>query len=223
MSTVGTRSNKLSAVLAYENLPHYGHCRATVTVTTATGMDIGAVLQRTISAGTITPGAVVGTGNGTVGTTSVANSPALQLGTYTLRFTAATTFNIIDPQGDVVGTGSTGVAVANVQGLTFTVTAGGTAFVLNDSIPLVVAGTTKYTWVANANVATLADDVVVLIDVYKDPVNLVAGDYSLAVLTRGAAAIVGAGLQYADTVSAANQAIVQAKLLAKGIQTRTQV
>ncbi len=75
----------------------------------------------------------------------------------------------------------------------------------------------------NASVATLSDDVVVLIDVYKDPINLTAGDYSLAVLARGASAVVGGGLQYADTVTAANQAIVQAKLLAKGIQTRTQV
>lgn len=223
MSTVGTRSNKLSAVLAYENLPHFGHCRNTVTVTVEAGMDLGAVLQRAVSAGTITPGAVVGTGNGTVGTTSVTNSPFLQLGTYTLRFTAATTFNILDPMGDVVGQGATGTAVTNVQGLTFTVTAGGTAFVAGDTIPLVVAGTVKYTWVANANVATLADDVVVLIDHYKDPISLTPGDYALAVLNRGSAGVVGAALQYKDTVTAANQAIVQAKLLAKGIKSMTQV
>ena len=130
MSTVGTRSNKLSAVLAYEDMPTTGHCRQTVTVTMQTGMDIGAVLQ-------------------------------------------------------------------------------------------LVSG--KYVWVANADVATIANDVVVLIDSYKDPITLPAGDAQLAVLTRGPAGVVGAALQYKDAVSGANQLLVQAKLLAKGITIRTQV
>lgn len=223
MSLVGTRSNKLSAVLAYENLPQYGHCRMTATVTIAAGMDIGAVLKRSLSAGTAVAGAVVGTGNGTVGTLTFVDAPNAQIGSYSIKFTSATAFEVMDPQGDVSGVGTTGAAYSN-NGLGFTVTAGGTAFVSGDSIPVTTAATVKYTWIANADVlAGLPDDVVVLIDHYKDPISLTPGDYSLAVLNRGSAAVVGAALLYANTVSAANQAIVQGKLLAKGIKSMTQV
>lgn len=45
MTQLATRSNKLSAVLAFEELPEHGYCRDTATVTVEAGMDIGAALQ----------------------------------------------------------------------------------------------------------------------------------------------------------------------------------
>lgn len=222
MSLVGTRSNKLTSILAYENLPQYGHCRNTVTVTIEAGMDIGAALQRSLSGGTLVAGAVVGTGNGTVGSATFVNAPNAQTGVYTVKFTAATAFEVMDPQGDVSGIGATGVAYSN-NGLGFTITAGGTAFVAGDTIPLTAAATVKYVWVANAAVATLSNSAAILVDHYKDPISLTPGDYQLAVLIRGSCGVVGSALLYKDTVSAANQAIYQAQLVTQGIQIRSQV
>jgi hypothetical protein len=45
MTKLATRSNKLSGVLAFEEMPSKGVCRRAVTVTVEAGMDIGAVLQ----------------------------------------------------------------------------------------------------------------------------------------------------------------------------------
>lgn len=45
MSKIGTRSVKPSAVLVYESMSEYGHCRSVDTVTVQAGMDVGAVVQ----------------------------------------------------------------------------------------------------------------------------------------------------------------------------------
>jgi hypothetical protein len=75
------------------------------------------------------PGA--NTGNGTLGTLSV-NAASAQNGVYSIVFTAATKFNVFDPNGRELLSGSTGVAYT-AAGVTFTITAGGTAFVAGDS------------------------------------------------------------------------------------------
>lgn len=73
------------------------------------------------------------TGNGTIGT--VTAGVQVKLGTYRITMTAATTYNVLDPTGELVGTGSTGVAFTGLQ-VAFTVTAGGTPFVANDGFNL---------------------------------------------------------------------------------------
>lgn len=77
------------------------------------------------------------TGNGTFGTINVLE-PAGP-GVYALTMETATTFEVTDPKGEEVGHGSTGVAFA-VGGLSFTLTAGGTAFVQGDAFTLTVTG-----------------------------------------------------------------------------------
>ena len=129
MSNLGSRSNKLTSVLAFEEMPETGFCRQTVTVTMQAGMDIGAVLQ-------------------------------------------------------------------------------------------LISG--KYVWVQQTTHAA-AVDVCVLIDHFKDPIGLAAGDYQLAVLYRGAAGVVDTGLSYKDALSASEKLVVQGKLAAKNIVTRTAV
>jgi len=131
MAKLASRSNKLSGVLAFEEMPDYGVCRKVVTVTVAAGMDIGAVLQ--------------------------------------------------------------------------------------------FDGTSKYKWVANADVATLNADVAVLIESTLDVPSLAAGDYQLVVLYKGHAGVTDKGLLYKDTVTSGNQTIVQNALRAKNIHVRTQV
>ena len=44
MTAIATRSNKLSQIVAFEDLVEYGYCRETVTVTVEDGMDLGAAL-----------------------------------------------------------------------------------------------------------------------------------------------------------------------------------
>lgn len=80
------------------------------------------------------PGA--NTGNGTLGALTVAAGTA-QNGAYTVKFTAATTFNVFDANGRELAPGNTGVAYSD-GGVNFTITAGGTAFVAGDSFTVTV-------------------------------------------------------------------------------------
>jgi hypothetical protein len=131
MTKLATRSNKLSGVLAFEEMPDKGVCRRAVTVTVAAGMDVGAVLQ--------------------------------------------------------------------------------------------FDGTSKYKWVANADVATLNADVAVLIETGLDVPSLTPGDYTMTVLRVGHAGVVDTGLLFKDVVSSGNKTIVYTALRAKNIHVRTGV
>lgn len=100
-------------------------------------LDIGTVMGK-ITVGGGTPAAAVANGgnagNGTIGTvTALAGA---QVGAYTLSFTSATAFNVYDPKGNLVGSGTVGTAFANQLG--FTVTAGSTAFAAGDSFTVAV-------------------------------------------------------------------------------------
>lgn len=95
----------------------------------------------------ITPAATVAsaagggnTGNGTLGTLSV-TAGAAQAGAYTVKFTAATVFSVFDPNGRELLGGVTGAAYTDA-GITFTITAGGTAFVAGDTFTVTVTNQT---------------------------------------------------------------------------------
>lgn len=75
------------------------------------------------------------TGNGTVAVASV--TAATLLGTYNLVATSATTFSVTDPEGVALAVADTGTAYT-AEGLTFTITAGATAFAVGDSFALTV-------------------------------------------------------------------------------------
>jgi hypothetical protein len=77
------------------------------------------------------------TGNGTMGSTSVAGYAA-KAGVYSVEFDDATHYIVSDPTGAEIGHGTTGVAFKS-GGLSFTITAGGTAFVPGDSFAITVA------------------------------------------------------------------------------------
>lgn len=97
------------------------------------------------------PGA--NTGNGTVGTLSVTAASASP-GAYLVKFTAATTFNVFDPNGRELLPGTTGVAYSD-GGVAFTITAGGTAFVAGDSFT--VTATFQTATLPNASFAGPGD------------------------------------------------------------------
>lgn len=97
----------------------------------------GAVLG-VISAGSVANAVAAGgnTGNGTVSASPTKQS-GVKVGTYIIRFTSATVFNLIDPDGNVVGQGEAGVAFEKELGFTFT--AGGTPMAAGDEFTIVVS------------------------------------------------------------------------------------
>lgn len=100
---------------------------------------------------TIASSAGTNTGNGTIGTLSV-QGYAAKAGVYSVEFDDATHFVVSDPTGAEIGHGTTG-AVFKAGGLSFTITAGGTAFVPSDSFTITVAaGSSKYKPFDPANV-----------------------------------------------------------------------
>ncbi len=80
------------------------------------------------------------TGNGTIGTLSMLSLG--KNGVYTVSFTAATAFNVYDPDGNFIGVGATGVAFNAGTQVQFTITAGGTAFVRGDAFIVTVTSKT---------------------------------------------------------------------------------
>lgn len=223
MTKIATRSNRLSGVIAFEDDVEYGITRETATVVVESGMDVGAVVVRTLITPTGTAAAAIGNGDGVMGTITVAENA--NPGVYTLRITKvvanAGEFVLEGPSGAVVGLGNVATAF-NGAGLSFTLADGSTDFALNTTIAITVAGTVKYKWVEAADVATLNDDVCVVIESDKDVPSLTAGDNTMTLLARGDAGVVGAALQYKDTLSAPQKAVVIAKLKAKRIFNRTQ-
>ena len=82
------------------------------------------------------------TGNPTAGTVVI--GAAAIPGVYAITFTAATKFDVEDPNGVVIGSGTLGVAFSKA-GLGVTLTAGGTAAVAGDRATITVAaGSGKY-------------------------------------------------------------------------------
>lgn len=75
------------------------------------------------------------TGNGTVSAGPVVDATKALGGVYTINFTAATMFEVLDPNGNQLADGATGVAYSQA-GIGFTITAGGTAFVAGDGFTI---------------------------------------------------------------------------------------
>lgn len=106
--------------------------------------------------GVLKPGAVLGkvatgaataeanggnTGNATM--SEVTLKAGAKAGVYTVTFTAATKFDVHDPDGFKIKSGTTGTAYSDDLG--FTITAGGTAMVAGDGFTIsVVPGAAKY-------------------------------------------------------------------------------
>ncbi len=117
------------------------------TITNGGGSDLpldgGLILAAVAGAVTAAARPSGNTGNGTIG--SLSAGVGAQIGTYQVRFTAATTFNVYDTTGAQLSTGSTGTAFLDEIG--FTITAGATAFVAGDAFMVTVAkgGWTPYT------------------------------------------------------------------------------
>ena len=228
MTVIATDTNHYSNVVKREFEPQWGYCKTMVTINqTAATLPVGAVLGSFVASPTLTPGAMVGTGNATAGTASAAANQFLQVGTYLVSMLTATTFSVIDPQGKAIGTGATTVAFKG-NGLTFTLTAGGTPAVAGDILPLVVGGTVKYKLVeATATDGTQVAKVVLVGDTAGRALSVTtvnATDIKALVMYLGPAAVADASLTFGASVTAgALLTAAQAQLVAAGIDVLTQI
>lgn len=112
-----------------------------------------ASLYSTSSSASTTSGGT-NTGNATIGSITV--GPFVVLGTYRVNMTGATAFNVVAPNGSLVGTGSNGTAFASAQ-INLTVTTGGIGMAAGDGFSIVVAaaaGAGNGYWVAATAAAT---------------------------------------------------------------------
>lgn len=157
---------------------------------------------------------VANTGNGTIAAGAV--GAGAQIGTYRILFTSATAFNVTDPSGDAVGSGTVGTAF-NTGGVAFTITAGTTAFAAGDEGAITIdPGSGKYvpfdpagTGGAEVAKGILVEDVDAT-DANKD----VAG----AAVVRHAH-IAPSGLTFKAAATDAQQAAALASLRSQGILT----
>lgn len=99
----------------------------TIAVTAKVGLPTATATAKTTNTGDATSSAVT------------CNGYAPRAGVYTVEFTAATKFVMEDPDGVVIGHGTEGSAFS-AGGLSFTITAGATAFVASDAFAITVAG-----------------------------------------------------------------------------------
>lgn len=154
------------------------------------------------------------TGNGTIAAGAV--GAGAQLGTYRILFTSNTAFDVADPSGDAVGSGTVGTAF-NTGGVAFTITAGATAFAAGDEGAITIdPGSGKYvpfdpagTGGAEVAKGILVEDVDAT-DANKD----VAG----AAVVRHAH-IAPSGLTFKAAATDAQQAVALASLRSQGIFT----
>lgn len=229
MTVLFTDTARYSNVVKREFESSWGYCKKLVTYNgTAVATPIGTVLGSYIASPVVTPGAMVGTGNATGGTASGVANQFLQLGTYTVSMLTATTFVVIDPQGDAIGTGATTVAF-KANGLIFTITAGGTPAVAGDILPIVVTGTVKYKLMeTTATDGTQKPSVVVVGDATGRPLSttpVVNTDTTFLVMYRGPAAVADASLAFGASVTAGavRTATLAALTVNSGIDVLTQL
>lgn len=165
-----------------------------------------------------TPAATAGignTGNGTLG--SITAGKAMQIGEYSLIATAATTFDVIDPDGVNLGTATAGTPFTSAE-LNLTVTAGGAAFVVGDTFTVNVPGAGYASYTGAANLPAVA----VLYNLAYVPAS---GSKKVTVMSRNCE-VNKAELQWdpsianAGTVTAAAETAALASLAARGIIAR---
>lgn len=114
-----------------------GHLSRDVAAVDATGVLLkpGQVLGRRTLGAAAAEAKDGNTGNATI--SAVTRGATAQPGIYRVRFTGATAFDVLDPQGRKLASGATGAAYAGELG--FTITVGGTPMVAGDGFDITVA------------------------------------------------------------------------------------
>lgn len=143
--TLFSENARVSDWLKWEEDQHYS--RDAITVLSGQNLVSGTVLGKTLVGAAGAAVAFAGnTGNGLMGAITVTGEA--RVGTYKLVITAvaanAGTFEVEDPNGEIVAKGTVGVAFSH-GGLAFTLADGATDFVVGDGFNIAVTGGTyKY-------------------------------------------------------------------------------
>lgn len=177
----------------------------------------GAVLGKTVTAGTITAAAVAGNvGNGTMGTLSVGSAAKEGVYKVTIVEPAANAgeFAVEDPEGKTIGNGT--VAAAFTGAVNFTLADGGTDFAAGDQFNLTVSQlTVKHKVLAPAG----TDGSQFAAGILLADTDASAADKACTVVARQAE-VIGAELVYPGGITAAEKSIAIAQLQAAGILVR---
>lgn len=191
--------------------------RDTATLSNATGADVevaGGQVLALLESGTpvATPGPG-NHGNGTVGTISAGSG--VLVGAYTLVAASATVFDVTDPNGNELPPATVGTAYVNAE-ISFTITAGGTAFQAGDTFAIAAGGGyVSYTGAAGQVAAAIA---------YNRGYVPAGGTKAFTIITRNAE-VNSAELQWDPAlIASGNAAQLQAEALsalrARGIVAR---
>lgn len=201
--------------LKFEEDSHYS--RENVIVKSGAGALLtGAVLGAIILGAGTAAMAAGNTGNATFGAVTVGKGA--KVGVYTVVFTAATKYDVEDPTGVPIGTGTTGVAFS-AGGLGFTITAGGTPMVAGDRGTITVAEDTGKMVPYNPDGT---DGEAVAAGILIHPVDATSADQKAVVIKRHAH-IAPSGLVWAAGVDTDEKAAALADLKAMGILTVSEV
>lgn len=151
-----------------------------VTITGGAALARGTVLgQVTIGAAAAPVAAGGNTGNGVI--SAVALQGKAKVGTYTIRFTGATTYNVVNPNGVELTPGYAAGAYADPE-INWTFTAGGTAMVAGDTITIAVAaGSGSY----KKSVATAVDGSQTPVAILADAADASGGDVTGSIYLTG--------------------------------------
>lgn len=171
--------------------------RDNITIASGSGIVKAGTVLGLLRLGAATAAAVVGTGNPTISAVTVTSKA--KTGVYRVEFTAATKFDVIDPDGFKLKSGSTGAAYADDIG--FTITAGGTPAVAGDHF-LITVETGAGTYVPAAHGATDGSDVPAAINIYE--VDTTDAAMKVAAITRDAE-VNGAELEFHSSVDDTNK------------------
>ena len=102
-------------------------------------------------------GVTTGTGDGVA--SAISASPLAKPGVWTFLFTAALIGDLSDPDGNVVAVGLTvpngGSETFKINGLTFTLTDGGVAWIATDSIAMTVVSAGEYSILDEGTIASI--------------------------------------------------------------------
>lgn len=153
------------------------------------------------------------TGNFTCGAITV--GAGVQLGVYTIEFTAATAYQVFLPDGQLLGTGVTGSAFST-GGLGFTLTAGGTAAVAGDHAQITTSGPTGL-W-APLNLQSTGG-LEIAAGILFNETDAGQGNTAVTVITRNCE-VNGSELVYPLNATAAEIAAIKGQLTALGIIAR---
>lgn len=194
---------------------NFHRSRDTITILSGSGVLKPGTVLGAVKVGAATAAAKSGgnTGDATISAVTLGKDP--KAGVYQVRFTAATKFDVIDPEGFKLKSGATGVAYSDDLG--FTITAGSTPMVEGDGFDITVAtGSKKF--VPSPNTAGDGSEDAAAILLHE--VDATSADVKVAAITRDAEWNVNTLSYHASVDDAGKRAAKHDQLAAVGIIAR---